>query len=231
MATDLSIGKLILSTSRTFLIGVVILGLLLFLPAWTFAYWRAWVFIFVFLTCVNAIGLYLSLKNPELLERRKKVGPAAEQSPLQKLIMAVAFLGLLTLIIFCALDYRFGWSPAPAWASLAGDGLVALGLYMNFLVFRANSFGGSTVEIFEGQQLITTGPYALIRHPMYAGVLVMMVGVPVALGSWFGLVVLALILPFLIVRILDEEKLLKRDLPGYAEYMQKVRYRLVPYIW
>lgn len=223
--------KLILSTAQTFLIGGLVLGLLLFLPAWTFNYWRAWVFILVFLTCVNAIGVYLTLKNPELLERRKKVGPAAEQSPAQKIFMSLSFLGLLGLFVFCALDYRFGWSPVPAAVSIAGNVLVAGGLYLNYIVFRANTFGGSTVEVFEDQQVITTGPYAVVRHPMYAGVLVMMIGVPIALGSWLGLVVLAVILPVLIMRILDEEKLLQKDLPGYAEYMQKVRYRLVPNLW
>jgi protein-S-isoprenylcysteine O-methyltransferase Ste14 len=224
-------NKLLFQTLRTFLIGAVVFGLLLFLPAWTFAYWRAWVFIIVFMTCVNAIGLYLSLKNPELLERRKNFGPAAEQSPAQKIIMSATVVGLLGLIVFCAVDYRFRWSPVPAIVSLVGDALVALGLFINYIVFKENSFGGSTIETFDAQKVISTGPYALVRHPMYAGVLMMMIGVPVALGSWLGLVVLALILPILILRILDEEKLLQKELPGYAEYMQKVRYRLVPYLW
>ena len=223
--------KSILSAIQTFLIGLLILGLLLFLPAWTLLYWQAWVFIVVFLVSVNAIGVYLALKDPALLERRKKVGPAAEQSPIQRLIMTGALLSLVGLLVFCALDYRFGWSRMPAGFSLFGDLLVALGLYINFLVFKANSFGGSTVETFENQQVISTGPYALVRHPMYVGVLVMVMGVPLALGSWWGLAILAIVIPGLVARILDEEKLLNQDLPGYTAYTQKVRYRLAPYLW
>jgi protein-S-isoprenylcysteine O-methyltransferase Ste14 len=223
--------KLLLQTLATFLIGAVVLGLLLFLPAWTLAYWQAWVFIVVFLTSVSFIGLYLSLKDPALLERRKKVGPAAETSPAQRIIMSVGIFSNLGLLVFCALDYRFRWSAVPAFVSLAGDALVALGLLINLVVFRENSFGGSTVQTFTGQTVISTGPYALIRHPMYAGVIIMVLGVPLALGSWWGLAIIALVLPVLMWRILDEEKLLKQDLPGYTEYTHKVTHRLVPYLW
>ena len=224
-------NKLILPTLRTFLIGAVLLGVALFLPAWSFNYWQAWVFIFVFLISVNAIGVILSLIDPALLERRKQVGPAAEQSVAQKIIMSVALLALPGLLVFCAFDHRFGWSPVPPLVSLVGDGLVVLGLYINWIVFRENSFGASNVKTEAGQVVITTGPYALIRHPMYAGVLVMMTGIPIALGSWWGLLVLVVAGPMLAWRILDEEKLLKVELPGYNEYVQKVRYRLLPYLW
>ncbi len=224
-------NKLIIPTLRTFLIGVIVLGILLFLPAWTLNYWQAWVFIVVFMTSVNAIGVYLSIKDPALLERRKKGGPAAEQSIAQKIIISFSILGFLGVIASSAFDYRFGWSPVPPLVSLAGDALVALGLFIDLLVLKENSFGGSTVQTFEGQKVISTGPYALLRHPMYVGVLVMAIGVPLALGSLWGLAVLALIMPVLIWRILDEEKLLKKDLPGYKEYAQKVRYRLVRYLW
>lgn len=224
-------NKLILPTLRTFLIGAVLLGLLLFLPAWTLNYWQAWVFILVFMTAVNAIGIYLSVKDPALLERRQKVGPAQEQNAAQRIIMSLALVCIVGLLVYCALDYRSGWTPVPALVSILGDGLVVLGLYINFIVFRANSFGGSTVQTFDEQKVITTGPYAIIRHPMYAGVLVMMSGVPLALGCWAGLAILLVMLPALVWRILDEEKLLRKDLPGYTEYTQKVRYRLVPYLW
>jgi len=223
--------KLILPALRTFAIGALVLGLLLFLPAWTFKYWQAWLFILVFLTCVTGIGLYLSINDPVLLERRKKVGPAAEQSPVQKIIMSLALVGILALLVICALDHRFQWTRVPVWVSLLGDGLIALGLFINLLVFKENSFGGSTIETVADQKVISTGPYARVRHPMYLGVLVMMIGVPLALGSFWGLAVLALISPGLIWRILDEEQLLSLQLPGYAEYMQKVRFRLVPFLW
>ena len=223
--------KLILPALRTFAIGAVILGLILFLPARTFNYWQAWLFIFVFLACVTSIGLYLSINDPALLERRKKVGPAAEQSPVQKSIMSIALVGILALLVVCALDHRFSWTRVPVVISLLGDGLVALGLYLNLLVFKENSFGGSTVETVADQKVISTGPYARVRHPMYLGVLIMMIGVPLALASLWGLAILAAILPGLVWRILDEEKLLVQQLPGYKEYMQKVCFRLLPYLW
>lgn len=223
--------SLILPTIRTILIGVIALGLLLFLPAWTLAYWQAWVFIVVFMISTNIIGLYLSLKDPALLERRMRIGPGEEQSMAQKIIMSIALLSCVALLVVSALDYRFGWSMMPPYVSIIGDVLVALGLFIDLIVFRENSFGGSTIQTFEGQKVITTGLYASVRHPMYMGVLVMVIGVPLALGSWWGLLILALTLPALAWRILDEEKLLKQDLPGYTEYTQQVHYRLVPYVW
>lgn len=185
----------------------------------------------VFMSSVNAIGVYLSIKDPALLERRKNVGPAVEQNVAQRLNMSLAIVSIVALLAYCALDHRFEWSPVPAYVSLIGDLLVVLGLFFIFFVFRANSFGASTVQTFENQEVISTGPYAVVRHPMYVGVLVMMIGVPLALGSWTGLAVLVVAVPALVWRILDEEKLLQNDLPGYAKYAQKVRYRLVPYIW
>jgi protein-S-isoprenylcysteine O-methyltransferase Ste14 len=220
-----------LQTARTFILGAIALAVLLFLPAWTLAYWQAWVFIVVFLAAVNAIGVYLSLKDPVLLERRMKVGPGEEQSTAQKIIMFLAIFTSLALLVFCAFDYRFAWSAVPWYVSLAGNVLVAFGLLINLLVFRENSYGASTIQIFEDQKVISTGLYAYVRHPMYVGVLVMLIGVPLALGSWWGLGILAFTIPVLVWRILDEEKLLSNDLPGYREYTQKVRYRLVPYLW
>jgi protein-S-isoprenylcysteine O-methyltransferase Ste14 len=224
-------NKLVLPTLKSFLIGAVILGLLLFIPAWTLNYWQACVFILVFTTSVNAIGVYLSIKDPALLERRKNVGPAAEQNVAQRIIMSLALIGIITLLVYCALDHRFKWSPLPAYISIIGNFMVALGLYLNLLVFKENSFGGSTVQTFDDQTVISTGPYSIVRHPMYVGVLIMMTGVPPALGSWIGLAFLVIALPALVWRILDEEQLLKKDLPGYIEYTQNVRYRLFPYVW
>jgi len=222
-------NKLILPTLRTFLIGAFVLGILLFLPAWTLNYWQAWVFIVVFMTATNVVGVYLSLKDPELLERRKKAGQ--EQSPAQRIIIFLILIASIALFVLSAFDHRFGWSPVSAPVSLLGDILVALGLMLNLIVLRENSYSSSTIEIMEDQKVISTGPYALVRHPMYAASLVMIIGVPLALGSWLGLAVIVLTIPVLVWRILDEERLLKKDLPGYIEYAHKVRYRLVPYLW
>lgn len=224
-------NKLIIQTISTFLLGTFLLGVLLFIPAGTFNYWQAWVFIVVFMTSVSVIGVYLSLKDPALLERRKNIGPAAEQSPAQKIIISIGILADLGLLVFCALDYRYGWSSVPPFVSLIGDVLVALGLFLDLLVFKENSYGASNIKVEEGQSVISTGPYAIVRHPMYAGVLIMVIGVPLALCSWWGLAIIALVVPVLAWRIIDEEKLLKKDLPGYVEYVLKVRYRLVPYLW
>jgi protein-S-isoprenylcysteine O-methyltransferase Ste14 len=159
--------KLIVQTLITFLIGVIALSVLLFLLAGTLNYWQAWVFILVFVGSVSAIGLYLAVKDPALLERRKKFGPTKEQSPVQRIAISIGVLALLGVLIFSALYHRFQWSPVPTYVSIAGVVLVALGLLMNILVFKENSYGGASIETVEGQRVISTGPYALVRHPMY----------------------------------------------------------------
>lgn len=224
-------GKLIGQTLSAFLMGAVVLGLLTFLPAWTIDYWQAWVFIVVFMVSVTGVGLYLTFNDPALLERRKKVGPAHEQSIGQKIVISVGFLSIIGIFVFSGVSHRFGWSPVPGYTSWIGDLLVAFGLFVNVLVFRANTYGGSTIETVADQKVISTGPYTLIRHPMYVGVLIMIIGIPLALDAWWGLGILALTLPGLMWRILDEERLLKTDLPGYEAYTHKVRYRLVPFVW
>jgi protein-S-isoprenylcysteine O-methyltransferase Ste14 len=224
-------NKLIVQALSTFLIGVLLLGLMLFLPAWSIDYWQAWIFIFVFMICVSIIGLYLAIKDPALLERRKKVGPTNEQSLGQKIAISLGFLAIIGIFIFSAIAHRFGWSPVPIYISLVGDLLVALGLFINLLVFKENTYGGSTIETIIDQKVISTGPYALVRHPMYVGVLIMIAGIPLALDAWWSLAILAIATPGLIWRIIDEENLLKKELPGYVEYSLKVRFRLIPYIW
>ena len=149
----------------------------------------------------------------------------------QNIIISIAVLSTLSSLVFCAFDHRLGWSPVPPAISVFGDVMVALGLLVDLVVFRENSYGGSSIQTFEGQKVISTGLYARVRHPMYVGVLIMVAGIPLALGSWWGLLILALTIPGLVVRILDEEHLLEKELTGYQAYEQKVRYRLVPYLW
>ena len=216
---------------RSSLFGILALAALLFILAGTLDYWQAWLFMAVFVCASGACGIYLALHDPKLLERRMHVGPRAEKEPAQKIIMAFAMVGFIAMLVFPALDHRFGWSSMPASVALLGDALIALGFLFTFFVFRENSYSASTIQIAEGQTVVSTGPYALVRHPMYAGALVMLVGVPLALGSWWGLFVLLVILPVLIWRLLDEERFLRQNLPGYAEYQTKVKYRLMPFIW
>lgn len=224
-------NQLTLRTLATSIIGVLALGIVLFVPAGTLVYWRGWLFILVFAASTQAIGVYLALKDPALLARRLQAGPAAERRMSQRIIISLGFLSLLGVLVFSALDHRFGWSPVPAWVSILGDVLVALGLFLNLLVMRENTFSASNIRVEQAQTLVSTGPYAIVRHPMYAGVVVMVVGVPLALGSWLGLLVLLLTIPVLVWRILDEERLLNDELRGYREYARQVRYRLVPFVW
>lgn len=216
---------------RTLLLGVPLFAIVLFLPAGTLDYWQAWVFLVVFAVSTNAIGVYLLVKDPVLLERRMKVGPGAETSVSQKIIAALLFLGFFALMVVSALDHRFGWSRVPTVVSLVGDALVVLGLFFTLLVMKENSYSAATIQTVEGQKVISTGPYAIVRHPMYVGALILAIGVPLALGSWWGLVPLVPMILVLVWRILDEEHVLKKELPGYAEYTRRVRYRLAPHLW
>jgi protein-S-isoprenylcysteine O-methyltransferase Ste14 len=204
---------------------------LLFLPAWTFYYWQAWVFLAVFFVPVLAITLYIMQKDPKLLERRTASGPVAEKEKSQKIIQSLASITFIALIVFPAIDHRRAWSRVPPYGIAAGDCLVALGLLGVFCVFKENSYTSAIIEVAAEQKVVSTGPYALVRHPMYIGALIMLLGVPLALGSWWGLFTIIPMTLVIIWRLLDEEKFLVRNLLGYSEYMNKVKYRLLPFLW
>ena len=214
------------------LVGLVVFGLMLFLPARTFDYWQAWVFLLVFFPLSTWIpSIYLMRKNPAALQRRMRSGPGAETRTVQKVVMAILYSSLAAMFVVGALDHRFGWSPVPTAICLAGDVLVAVGRGVVMLVVIQNSYAATTVRVEAGQKLVSTGVYGLVRHPMYTSYVIMMVGIPLALGSYWGLV---FVIPGLLViawRIRDEEKLLQEELDGYREYTQKVRYRLLPWTW
>ncbi len=211
-----------------FLIG---LALLLLLPAGTVDYWQAWIFLAVFSSSVLAITVYLMKNDPELLERRLRAGPAAEKEKIQRIIQSAAGLAFLTAMVCPAIDHRFAWSMVPWYVTAVGDALVALGLLIIFFVFKENTYTSATIEIHPEQTVVSTGPYAIVRHPMYAGAIVMLLGVPLALGSWWGLLTIIPISLMIAWRLLEEEKLLAANLPRYSEYRNRVRYRLVPLIW
>jgi protein-S-isoprenylcysteine O-methyltransferase Ste14 len=219
--------------SKTLVFGVVqlvVLGLLLFLPAGTFNYWQAWVFLVVAIS-TWILSIYLLRANPVALQRRMRGGPTAETRMVQKVVMGGFWLSLATMFVVSALDHRFGWSPVPTAICLVGDVLVAVGLGVVMLVVMQNSYAAVTVRVEAGQKLVSTGLYGLVRHPMYTGNVIMMVGIPLALGSYWGLVFVVPGLIVLALRIRDEEKLLQEELDGYREYTQQVRYRLVPGMW
>jgi protein-S-isoprenylcysteine O-methyltransferase Ste14 len=209
----------------------VVMGLLLFLPAGTIRYWHAWAYLSVFFVTSAIITRYLMRHDRALLERRMKGGPTAESRPVERFIMLCTSIGFIGLLVVPALDFRFRWSSVPRPVVVAGDVLVAVGFYFIFLVYRENTFTSATIEVARDQTVISTGPYELVRHPMYASASLYLLGTPLALGSYWGLVVLAAMWPFLIWRLYDEERLLAKELRGYTEYQQRVRYRLVPFVW
>lgn len=204
---------------------------LLFLPAWTLAWWRAWLFLIVFAAAVVAITRYFLAADPALIERRLKSGPGAERETSQRIIQTFASLAFAALFVVSGLDRHFGWSQLAPTEALIGNVLVLVGLFVVFLVFRENSYTAGTVEIVRDQTVISTGPYAHVRHPMYAGALVMLVGIPLALGSAWALVPFAALAGLIVVRLLDEERVLAAGLPGYAEYRVKTPARLIPHVW
>jgi protein-S-isoprenylcysteine O-methyltransferase Ste14 len=212
-------------------IGLVVLGFILFYPAGTFDYWQAWVFIAIFTIATSVPSLYLVRTNPAALQRRMRGGPLAEGRTVQKFIIIGAFLGLFGMVALSAFDRRFGWSSVPVVICVIGDLMVVAGLTIAMLVVVQNSYAAATVTVEEGQKLASRGLYKLVRHPMYVGDVILMVGIPLALGSYWGLLFILPGVLALVFRILDEEKMLNQELAGYSEYAQRVPYRLMPYVW
>ncbi|OBA76566.1 hypothetical protein A5641_20455 [Mycobacterium sp. 1554424.7] len=206
-------------------------GLLLFFPAGTFDYSQAWVFLVVVGIAAWIPAVYLARMNPAALEARMRGGPAAEGRMAQRVIIAGLYLSLAAMVVVSALDHRFGWSPVPTAICVVGDVLVATGLGVVALVIIQNSYASATVQVQADQKVVSSGLYGLVRHPMYTGNVIMMIGIPLALGSYWGLVFVVPGLLVLASRIRDEEKLLQKELDGYREYTEKVRYRLVPSMW
>ena len=209
----------------------VVLAIVIFLCAGTIRYWQGVVYLLLLFVLAAGITVDLMRRDPALLERRMKGGPTAEPRPLQRFLMLGASVGFFGLIIIPALDFRYKWSVVPLAAVVTGDLLFVVGFLLIARVYRENTYSSATISIAEGQRVISSGPYAIVRHPMYASALVYLVGTPLALGSYWGLLALLFMLPFLVWRLVDEEHLLVRELPGYADYRRQVRYRLVPFVW
>jgi protein-S-isoprenylcysteine O-methyltransferase Ste14 len=212
-------------------LSVLFLAVLLFAPGGTLAYWQAWLYGFVFIAGTAALSVYFLRHDPELVRRRMNVGPRAETEPAQKIIMVLVFSGFLLLMIVPGLDNRWHWSDVPTWLVLAANGLVALSFVSFFVVMKQNSYAASTIRVEAGQPVVSTGLYGIVRHPMYSGALLLLFFTPLALGSYWGVLVGVAMLPALIWRLLDEEKVLSRDLSGYTDYCGTTRYRLIPLLW
>ena len=220
-----TLTRLVLSR---YLMAFFVLAAMFFIPAGTLAYWEAWLYLAILFIPMFFVGLWLLKNDPELLERRMRF---REKETTQKRVINFSLIWFLLAFVLPGFDYRFGWSNVPLWVVLAAALLVLLGYFMVFWVFRENSYASRVIEVAQGQQVIDTGPYAFVRHPMYAGSIVLYVFSPLALGSWWAMISALPIIPLLIVRILNEEEILLRDLPGYAAYRQKVRFRLLPGVW
>lgn len=207
------------------------LAALLFGPARSLVYWQGWLFLFVIIASSLAITLGLLRRDPALVERRMRSGPRAERESSQKWIMGLASVLFCAIVVVPALDHRGGWSTVPIFVVFCGDALVLLGFAIVWLVFRENSFASAIIEVSADQKVVSTGPYALVRHPMYSGGLLVIAGTPLALASWWGFVPAALLFAIIAWRLLDEERYLNRHLAGYEDYRRKVRWRLARGLW
>lgn len=213
-----------------FIVALVVIGLVLFLSAGTMNYWQAWIFLGIVTVTSIPITLYIT-RDPILLKNRTKGGPTVEQRPVQKIIVIALGFPLIAAFVVPALDHRFGWSGLPSWLSIAGDLLIMVSMWMVYQVFKANSYGSATVEISKEQKVISTGPYAIVRNPMYSCAVVYFIGMSLALGSYWGIIPSVLVALGFVWRLFDEEKFLAEKLPGYTEYCAKVRWHLIPGIF
>lgn len=207
------------------------MALLVFGPAGTLHYWQAWTFFAVFVVLTVAMGAYFVVHDPALVARRMEVGPRAEKEPVQRIAIGILSAALLAMLVLPGLDRRFHWSDVPAWLTILADAAIVAGFVVFFYVMKQNSFAAATVRVESGQRVISTGLYGIVRHPMYMGTLPLMVALPLALGSYWTLLLVIPVLAALIWRLIDEERVLRRDLPGYTAYCARVRWRLVPGIW
>jgi protein-S-isoprenylcysteine O-methyltransferase Ste14 len=223
--------NLLVKTFLGFAFLILVLALALFIPAGSLQFWQAWVYLAVFAGCTILITAYLIRYDQELLARRVKGGPVAETQKSQQIIQSLASIFFIALFIVPGLDFRFHWSSVPPMVSLISDIFVVLGFYFVFLVFRENSYTSATIEVADEQKVISSGPYGLVRHPMYAGAFLLLLFTPTALASWVAIPLPIPLILVIIARLLDEEKYLSANLKGYEAYRQKVRYRLVPFVW
>ncbi|OBB84739.1 methyltransferase family protein [Mycolicibacterium peregrinum] len=223
--------KLALQTIASGVFGLALFAVTLFWPAGTFHYWQAWVFIAVFMATTMVPSIYLAVRDPAALQRRLHGGPTAETRIVQKIVIWAVTGSAFAAFALSALDHRFGWSSVPVAVVILGNVLVAVGLILAQTVVFQNSFAGASIQVEDDQPLVSTGLYGLVRHPMYFGAVLMMFGTPLALGSYWALLVSIASIPIFGVRIADEEKMLRAELDGYDGYTQKVPYRLLPYVW
>ena len=222
------ITKLFFQALTKFVFGLLLVGLLLFLPAGTFAYWQAWLFVGILFVPMFIAGIVLIVRQPELLRKRLD---AKEQQQEQKWVVALSGLMFIAVFVVAGLSHRFGWYMLPDWAVFAATVvfLAAYALYAE--VMRENIWLSRTIEVQENQQVVSTGLYGIVRHPMYSATLLLFLSMPLVLGSPWSFAIMLLYIPIIALRIRNEEQVLERELKGYTEYKQRVKYKLIPFIW
>ena len=220
--------KLFFQALTKFVFGLLLVGLLLFLPAGTFAYWQAWLFIGILFVPMFIAGIVLIVRQPELLRKRLD---AKEQQQEQKWVVALSGLMFIAVFVVAGLSHRFGWYMLPDWAVFVATVvfLAAYALYAE--VMRENVWLSRTIEVQENQQVVSTGLYGIVRHPMYAATLLLFLSMPLVLASPWSFAIMLLYIPIIALRIRNEEQVLERELKGYTEYRQRVKYKLIPFIW
>ena len=226
--TQQEIKSLIRKIITRFSLFPLVLGLLTLLPAGTFQYWQVYLYITVLVVPMIFVLFYFLKNDPRFLERRTRTKEKEQQ---QKIIQYIFSFFFFISFIVCGLDKRFGWSDIRLSMVIFADVFVLLGYLLVFFVFKQNSYASRVVEVEQNQKVISTGLYGYVRHPMYVGILIMYIPTPIALGSYWGLIPVATIPLALVLRILNEEKVLCKELPGYKEYCHKTKYRLIPFLW
>lgn len=221
-------AKLFFSAVTKFLLGVVLVGLLIFLPAGTLDFVNGWIFMGVLFVPMLIAGIVMIIKNPKLLQSRLD---AKEKQKEQNVVIKLSGLMFIAGFVLAGLDYRFQWLPLPPWVTFVAGGIFLLGYLMLAEVLRENTFLSRTIKVEEGQTVVDTGLYGIVRHPMYTATLILFLSMPFVLGSLISFFVFLLYPVLIVVRILGEEKLLEQELTGYVEYKKKVKYRLIPFLW
>ena len=220
--------KLFAQAISKYLLGVILVGTILFLPAWSFSYWNAWLFMGILFVPMFIAGIVMLGKNPELLQKRLN---AKEKEAEQKSVVASSGLMFLASFIVAGLDWRFGWTNMPNWMVWAATGLFLLSYVLYAEVLRENTYLSRTIEVQENQKVIDTGLYGIVRHPMYMATMILFLTMPLVLGSLYSFIIMLVYIPIIAKRIRNEEKVLEESLPGYKEYKQKVKYKVIPFIW
>ena len=220
--------KLLINALIKFLCGLLLVGALIFLPAGTLAYPGGWRFAALLFIPILVLGAVMFIRSPELLRRRLD---SKEKEATQKGVVALSGLMFLVGFIVAGLDFRFGWSNVPTWAVIAASVVLLISYALYAEVTRENAYLSRTIKVEEGQKVVDTGLYGIIRHPMYAVTVWLFLSIPIVLGSWYSLICFAHYPVIMVVRIINEEKVLARELHGYDEYKKKVKYRIIPFIW